>query len=59
MDLLQKRYGNPQLIISSHINAPVKLRSVTKQNGVVGLRTNFNQLNSHIKSLCTLVDSCK
>ena len=54
LELLEKRFGNPQLIISSHINTLVKLPAVREQDGVHGLRTFYDQINSHIRSLSTL-----
>ena len=53
LELLEKRFGNPQLIIS-HINTLVKLPAVREQDGVHGLRTFYDQINSHVRSLSTL-----
>ena len=54
LELLEKRFGNPQLIISSHINILVKLSAVREQDGVHGLQTFYDEINSHIQSLSTL-----
>ena len=54
LDLLQKRFGNPQIIISSHINTLVKLPAIREQDGVNGLRTFYDKINTHIRSLSTL-----
>ena len=48
LELLEKRFGNPQLIISSHINTLVKLPAVREEDGVHGLRTVYDQINSYI-----------
>ena len=53
LELLEKRFGNPQLIIS-HINTLVKLPAVREQDGFHGLRTFYDQINSHVRSLSTL-----
>ena len=50
LELLEKCFGNPQLIISSHINTLVKLSAVREQDSVHGLGTFYDQINSHIRS---------
>ena len=54
MDFLGKRYGNQQIIISSHITALVKFPALLENDDVSGLRKLFDEVNSHIRSLCTL-----
>ena len=54
LELLEKRFGNPQLVISSRINTLVKLPAVGEQDAVHGLRTFYDQINLHIRSLSPL-----
>ena len=49
MDLLQKCYGNPQLIVSSPINAIAQLSVVIEQNSMVALRT-FCMFNKRLQA---------
>ena len=52
IDLLRKRYGNPQIIISSHINTLVKFSAASENDEVFKLRILFDDVNSCIRSLC-------
>lgn len=51
MDLPQKCYGNPQLIVSSPINALAQLSVVIEQNSMVVLRT-FCMFNKRLQAEC-------
>ena len=42
VDLLKKRYGNPQILINSYMEQFVSLESVAKSNDVFRLRKLFN-----------------
>ena len=53
LEVLEKRFGNPQLIILSRINTLVEVPIVHKQDVVHGLRT-YDQINFHIRSLSTV-----
>ena len=53
LELLEKRFGNPQLMILSRINTLVELPTNQEQDGVNGLRT-YDQINLHFRSLYTL-----
>ena len=50
LELLEKRFGNPQLMILSRINTLVELPTNQEQDGVNGLRT-YDQIDLHIRSL--------
>ena len=53
LEVLEKRFSNPQLIILSRINTLVELPTNQEQDGVNGLRT-YDQINLHFRSLSTL-----
>ena len=53
LELLEKCFGNPQLMILSRINTLVELPTNQEQDGVNGLRT-YDQINLHFRSLYTL-----
>ena len=52
IDPLRKRYGNPQIIISSHINTLVKFSAAWENDDVFKLRILFDAVNSCKRSLC-------
>ena len=49
-DMLEKRYGNPQLIVSSHMNALLKLEKVISANGK-DLRELYNKIEINTRAL--------
>ena len=53
LEVLEKRFGNPQLMILSRINTLVELPTNQEQDGVNGLRT-YDQINLHFRSLSTV-----
>ena len=53
-DLLEERYGNKQLIIASHVNQLLRLEKIRTVKIVQELRNLFDQIESHVRSLCTL-----
>ena len=57
LDLLKNRYRNPQLIVSAHMSALVKLAKVQSDN-VRGLRKFYDDVKSNVRSLRNLgIDS--
>ena len=54
LDLLSERYGNPQLIISSHMNQILKVNKVTAGHKVKELRNLYDKIESHVRSLITV-----
>ena len=52
-DLLKSRYGNPQLIILSHMNNLIKLEKVSNSN-VKELRKLFDRVESNVRALNTI-----
>ena len=57
LDLLKNRYRNPQLIVSAHMSALVKLAKVQSDN-VRGLRKFHDDVKSNVRSLRNLgIDS--
>ena len=55
MALLRERYGNPQLIISSHMDSLLKLEKVSgSRSSIKELRNLYDKIESHLRSLATL-----
>ena len=54
VDILQKRYGNTQVLISSFINKFVTLAKVKNNKDMKGLRELLNQIESSIRNLSLL-----
>ena len=54
VNILKDRYANPQVIISAHMDALVKLASVKNSNNVVVLRKMYDQVESSIRNLKSL-----
>ena len=52
--ILKERYANPQMLISSHMEALVKLNPVKHKNDVKGLRKIYDQVESSIRNLNSL-----
>ena len=48
---LKKRFGSKQKIVNKHMDAMLKISSVSSCADVKGLRQLFNQVSSHIRSL--------
>ena len=53
MNLLRERYGNPQLIISSHMDSLIKLEKVSGSKAS-SLRNLYDKIESHLRSLLSL-----
>ena len=54
IDILQKRFGNKQLIISKHMEILLNIETVTSEQNVRGLRRLYDDVESHIRSLKSL-----
>ena len=50
---LKDRFGNKQIIISSHMNSPLKLPMV-KENHLQQLRSFYDEVEMNVRSLVTL-----
>ena len=53
-DLLSERYGNPQLITSSHMNKLIKIEKVTSVHNIKELRNLHDKVESHVRSLVAI-----
>lgn len=51
---LKKRFGSKQKIINKHMEAMLKIGSVSSCTDVKGLRHLFDQISSHVRSLKSL-----
>ena len=51
IDILQKRFGNKQLIISKHMEILLNTEAITSEQNVRGLRRLYDDVESHIRSL--------
>ena len=54
IDILKKRFGNKELIISKHMDTLLNIKAVTSDQNVRGLRWLYNETESHILSLKAL-----
>ena len=54
LTILEKRFGNKQLIISRHMNILVSLEPVSSGHNVSALRHLYDQVESHVRSLKSL-----
>ena len=54
VSLLKERFGNPQLMIQSHMRKLVKLEKIKSGRQVKELRSLYDQLESHVRSLQTV-----
>ena len=54
VQILEKRYGNKQQIVSKHMDAMLNVDAVTSPNNVKGLRHLFDFVESHIRSINSL-----
>ena len=51
VELLKRRYGNPQLLINTYMEQLVKLEKIEKSNDVSKLRTFFNKTEITVRNL--------
>ena len=54
LDLLHDRFGNPQMIITAHMNKLLNLDPVSRLSDVKGLRNLFDLTESQVRSLQAL-----
>ena len=54
IDILRKRFGNKQQIISRHMDILLNVEVVTSQHNLKGLRHLYDLIESHIRSLKSL-----
>ena len=52
--LLQERFGNPQLLISAHLDKLIKISGVKSINNVEGLRKLYNEVETSVRNLRAL-----
>ena len=58
MDLLCERFGNTQVIITTHMNETLKIKHVKSEKDMAGLRQLYDTLEVHVRSLLSFsVDS--
>ena len=48
---MKNQYGNPQLIISGHMNELLKLKKITSDKDLAGLRKFMDNIESHVRIL--------
>ena len=49
LDLLYKRFGNTQVIITTHMNELLKIKYVKSDKVVAGLRQLYDRLEVHVR----------
>lgn len=54
VDTLQRRFGDPQVIISRHMDALLNLNTVTSHHDHKGLRRLYDTVESHVRGLRSL-----
>ena len=54
LEILEERYGNRQLIVASHMNRILKLECVTSCKTIKPLRSLYDQVEGHVRSLYTV-----
>ena len=54
VDILKKRFGNREHIISKHMDALLNVETVTSPHNLKGLRQLYDKVESYIRSLNTL-----
>ena len=51
LELLKNRFGNPQKIISAHMNELLKLKRITSDRDVRSIRKFYDDIESHVRSM--------
>ena len=51
IDMISERFGNKQVVISSHMDSLLKLERVTSDRDIVKVRMVFDKIESHVRSL--------
>ena len=54
LELLRRRYGNKQRIISAHMNELLNMKKIERDRDLQGLRRLYDDIESHIRSLQSL-----
>ena len=54
VDTLQRRFGDPQVIISRHMDTLLNLNTITSHHDHKGLRRLYDTVESHVRGLCSL-----
>lgn len=54
VELLQQRFGNKQVIISSHMDSLLKIKSVSSSTDVAKLRQMYDKIETHVRGLQAL-----
>ena len=54
VEILKKRFGNKEIIISRHMETLLEVEAVENDNNLHGLRRLYDQVESHIRSLSAL-----
>ena len=50
LEVLRKRYGNKQRIISAHMNELLNMKKVERDRDLQGLRRLYDDIESHVRS---------
>ena len=54
LEVLRRRYGNKQRIISAHMNKLLNMKRVERDRDLKGLRRLYDDIESHVRSLRSL-----
>ena len=54
VELLQKRYGNKQVLINTYMKKFISIIQIQSIHDVEGLRSLYNQVESYVRNLKTL-----
>ena len=54
IELLQQRFGDKQVVISSHMNSLLKLPQLRSSTDTKGLRRLYDQIEAHVRGLKSL-----
>ena len=54
LEVLRRRYGNKQRIISAHMNELLNIKKVERDRDLRGLRRLYDDIESHVRSLRSL-----
>ena len=54
LEVLRRRYGNKQRIISAHMNELLNIKKMERDRDLQGLRRLYNDIKSHVHSLRSL-----
>ena len=54
LDLLKERYADKQVLISSHMNKLLEIKTVKEISNTVGLRALYDHVNAQVRSLLSI-----